>query len=88
MSDNYQDAFDNRKFSSAEMKSALNDALSSLGSTWREMIFEELAKSSINFDSNAGYSINDVRPYLYAVFEQDMGEVILNKARRALQSDE
>jgi len=85
LSDSYDDAFDNKKFSSDILKKAITEALTSLGPTWRDMIFEDMAKSGINLDSEARYSINDIRKYVYAIFEQEMGEVVLDKVRKQLR---
>ena len=84
LSDNYGDAFDNRRFPSAVLKKALTEALSPFGPTWQETIFADMARSGITFDTKAEYSVNQIRPYLYSLFNDDMGEVLLKKVRRAL----
>jgi hypothetical protein len=86
LSDNYGDAFDNRRFPAAVLKKALAEALSPFGPTWQDVIFVDMAKSGIIFDNKATYSINQIRPYFYSIFNHEMGDVLLNKVRRALSS--
>lgn len=86
LSDNYNEAFDNKRFSAIILKKALTEVLSSLGSSWREIIIEDMAKKGINLDGDASYSINEIRPHIYAAFEEEMGEVMINKLKNTLRS--
>ena len=78
------DDFDDRIFSGAALRKALEETLSMLGATWKEKILEDLEHSDMRFDRKSKYTVGQIREKLQSLLGKDGAELLMERLKKAL----